>query len=62
MLGGWFEAVQEAVEDGAHGVTGGGAIVGAGYIQAGFGDHRDQQAGERLDRHPGDTALLDRAG
>jgi hypothetical protein len=31
---GWFEAIQETGEDRAHFVAGGGAVVGAGYVQA----------------------------
>ena len=61
LPGGYFQAVQEAVEDRAHRVAGGGAVVGAGDVEAGLGDHRDQQAGEGLDRHRRDTALLDGA-
>jgi AAA domain len=62
LPGGYFEAVQEAVEDRAHRVAGGGAVVGAGDVEAGLGDHRDQQAGEGLDRHRRDAALLGGAG
>ncbi len=62
LAGGRFEAGQETVEDRAHRFTGSGAVVGARDVQAGLGDHRDQQAGERLNGHRRDAALPDRAG